>query len=53
MENQEIKTGEIVIYKSSQGPEIQVRLEEETVWLTQKQMAMLFDKGILAIKEHI
>ena len=30
-----------------------MRLEEETVWLTQKQMALLFDKGIPTINEHI
>jgi death-on-curing family protein len=30
-----------------------VHLKEETVWLTQKQMAVLFDKGIPTINEHI
>jgi death-on-curing family protein len=30
-----------------------VRLEEETVWLTQKQMALLFDKDVRTINEHI
>ena len=30
-----------------------MRLEKETVWLTQKQMAMLFDKGVPTINEHI
>ena len=50
---QKFQKGEIVIYKSKEGPELKVRLEDETVWLTQKQMAMLFDKGIPTINEHI
>ena len=29
-----------------------VRLEEETVWLSQKQMAELFDKDVRTINEH-
>lgn len=28
-------------------------MEDDTVWLTQKQMALLFDKGIPTINEHI
>ncbi|MBU4299076.1 virulence RhuM family protein [Patescibacteria group bacterium] len=48
-----LSKGEIVIYKSSQGPEIQVKLEKDTVWLTQKQMAILFEKRIPTINEHI
>jgi len=53
MKRQEIKKGEIVIYNSKEGPKLDVRLEEDTVWLTQKQMALLFDKGIPTINEHI
>ena len=36
-----MKTGEILIYQNSEGSikKIDVRLEEETVWLTQDQMA--------------
>jgi death-on-curing family protein len=49
----EIKKGEIIIYKSKDGPRLDVRLEKETVWLTQKQIAELFGKGIPAINEHI
>lgn len=44
----------IVIYKSADGSiATEVRLEGETVWLTQKQMAELFDKNIMTISEHI
>jgi death-on-curing family protein len=53
MAQQELKKGEIIIYKSKEGPKLEVRLEEETVWLTQKQMALLFDKGVPTINEHI
>jgi len=45
--------GEIIIYKTKQGPKLEVRLEKETVWLTQKQMANLFDKNVRTINEHI
>jgi hypothetical protein len=50
---QEIKKGEIIIYKSKNGPRLDVRLEKDTVWLTQKQMAELFDKDVRTINEHI
>lgn len=53
MTKQDFKKGEIIIYKSKEGPKIEVRLEEESVWLTQKQMALLFDKGVPTINEHI
>jgi hypothetical protein len=46
--------GEIVIYQSPQGNiKIDVRLEDETVWLSQEQMATLFGKGRSTITEHI
>jgi len=45
---------EIVIYKSGNGKTaIDVRMEQETVWLTQKQMSLLFDKNIMTVNEHI
>ncbi|HNU96818.1 MAG TPA: virulence protein RhuM/Fic/DOC family protein [Candidatus Portnoybacteria bacterium] len=51
--NNDIKKGEIIIYKSTKGPEIQVKLEKETVWLTQKQVAFLFNVNVPAISKHI
>jgi len=46
--------GEIAIYQSENGKqELIVKLENETVWLTQKQMSVLFKKGIPTINEHI
>ncbi len=50
---EEIKKGEIIIYKDQTGTEIQVKLEDETVWLNQAQMADLFDKDRDTISEHI
>ena len=44
----------ILIYQSSNGKiKVDVRLEDETVWLTQDQMAQLFGKGRSTITEHI
>ncbi|MDP4280515.1 MAG: RhuM family protein [Bacteroidota bacterium] len=45
---------EILIYQNQEGTiKIDVRLEEETVWLTQEQMATLFGKAKSTINEHI
>jgi len=47
-------TGQIAIYQSADGSiATEVRLEGETVWLSQKQMADLFDKNVPNINEHI
>lgn len=49
-----MNTGEILIYQNQDGNiKIDVRLEEETVWLTQAQIALLFGKGRTTITEHI
>lgn len=42
----------IVIFEEG-GLKLDVNLNKETVWLTQKQMALLFDKDIRTINEHI
>ena len=45
---------EILIYQNTEGNiKVDVRLEEETVWLTQVQIATLFGKGRSTITEHI
>ncbi|MGP8322178.1 MAG: virulence RhuM family protein [Methanosarcinaceae archaeon] len=45
---------EILIYQNPNGNiKIDVRLEDETVWLTQAQIALLFNKGRTTITEHI
>ena len=52
MENE--NKGEIIIYQSDDGiVQLDVRLENETVWLTIDQMALLFGKSRSTINEHI
>ena len=44
----------IVLYQSEEGSvEVDVLFQDETVWLTQEQMAKLFGKGRTTITEHI
>lgn len=50
---QEIKKGEIVIYKAQTGPELKVQMDGETVWLNTAQMAELFSKDEKTIGAHI
>ena len=45
--------GEIVIYKAKYGPEIQVTLDKESVWLDARQIARLFDVNRPAIVKHV
>lgn len=48
------KKGEIVIYVSDDGSShLEVKLENETLWLTQKAMAELFEVGVPAISKHL
>jgi len=45
---------EIILYQNPDGNiKIDVRLEDETVWLTQAQMSDLFGKNKRTISEHI
>jgi len=49
-----MNNSEILIYQNPQGDvKIDVRLEDETVWLTQDQMATLFGKAKSTINEYI
>lgn len=46
--------GEIILYQTADGrTKIDVKLENETVWLTQAQLCLLFDKSKSTISEHI
>lgn len=51
--SEETKKGEIIIYKAQEGPELQVRMDGETVWLSQAQMAELFQKDVKTLSTHI
>lgn len=55
-ENKEPKLnkGDIIIYKTpDKNIKIDVNLDQETVWLTQKQMSLLFNKDVKTINRHI
>ena len=44
----------IVIYRTADGQtSIDVKLEDETVWLSANQMANLFDRDEKTIRKHI
>ena len=43
----------IVIYHLEESETIEVRVQNETVWLTQAQMALLFQRNISVISRHI
>ena len=46
--------GEIVIYQEKDGTTaLEVKLQQETVWLSQVQMGQLFEKDRRTISEHI
>ena len=46
--------GEIKIYQLQDGQTtIDVRLENETVWLNRNQIATLFDRDVKTIGKHI
>lgn len=48
------KNSEIIIYQTEDGQtKIQTRIEDETVWLSQSQMAELFNKERSVITKHI
>ena len=50
----EENNNKIIIYNTEDGQtKIDVRLENDTVWLTQDQMGELFDKSKSTINEHI
>lgn len=49
-----MNTGEILIYQNQEGNiKLDVRLEDETIWLTQAQIGELFQKSKATISEHI
>ncbi len=45
--------GEIVVYQPDEITRLEVRFEDETVWLTQSQMADLFGRDRTVITKHI
>lgn len=45
--------GEIILYQPNETVKLEVRLENETVWLNRQQLAILFDRDIKTIGKHI
>ena len=43
------QTGEIILYQPNDNVQLEVRLEEETVWLTQAQMAEHISNKVLSV----
>ena len=50
-----MEKAEIIIYKESDSPDfqIEVRVEDETIWLTQTQIVSLFASSKANVSEHI
>ena len=46
-------TGEIILYQPDENVQLEVRMEDETVWLTQAQMSLLFETSRNNITLHI
>ena len=46
-------SGEIVLYQPEGEVRLEVRVENETVWLNRQQMALLFNRDIKTIGKHI
>jgi hypothetical protein len=52
--NKQVTSSEILLYKTEDGKNrIEVRLENETVWLSQKMLSELFQVTVPTINEHI
>lgn len=47
------KQGEIILYQPDEAVKLEVRLEDETVWLNRQQLSELFDRDIKTIGKHI
>ena len=53
MNNIDSSTGEIVRYQPDETIRLEVRVEDETVWLNRQQIASLFDRDVKTIGKHI
>ena len=48
-----MEKGEILLYQPDNSVELEVRIEAETVWLTQAQIAQLYGVDRTVIVRHI
>ena len=53
MKDIEPTKGEIVMYQPDETVRLEVRVEDETVWLTQQQIVTLFQSSKANISEHL
>lgn len=51
--NMEKQEGEIILYQPDGTLKLEVRLEDETVWLNRQQISNLFDRDVKTIGKHI
>ena len=52
--NDQPQNSELILYQAEDGKtRLEVRFEGETVWLSQKQLAELFQKDVRTINEHV
>ena len=47
------KENEIILYQPDSSVALEVRVENETVWLNRNQIATLFDRDVKTIGKHI
>jgi len=52
-DEQQIFNNEIILYQPNNAIELEVLLENETVWLNRQQMSILFDRDVKTIGKHI
>jgi hypothetical protein len=48
-----MEKGEIILYQPNETIKLEVRLNQETVWLSIDEMAILFDRDKSVIGKHI
>ena len=48
-----MEKGEIILYQPNETIKLEVRIEEESVWLTRQQLAILFNRDVKTIGKHI
>ena len=53
MEQEIQKKGEVILYHPTETIKLEVRLENETVWLSVEQMSLLFARDRSVIGKHI
>ena len=54
MINEQENTGKILIYQNEKGdPKIDVYFEADSIWMTQRSMADLYQVDVRTINEHV